>query len=209
VPALGTERIGGVDHYMALRALLGGGLAVAGIPVLDAQRVDGAVPQDVAPEVQHEAVRLARVETEASANHLVIQARRVGRPQQDTQSMFGAVEAGGQHVHIDQVLEVAFTKALQRLGPLERQRLATDEPAFVAPLAQHALHVQRVLHASGKDQDAVAIPGLLDDLLAGEKTSESVSISCSTSPAMNSPPRRCRPDMSTLRMPALLRSGQR
>ena len=104
VAALGADGVGGVDHRLALRALLGRRFAVAGGAVLDLQRIDRPVAQDVAAEVQDQAVVLRRVQPEAPTDHLVVEARRVRRPQQRHAVDVGRVEAGGQHVDVDQVL---------------------------------------------------------------------------------------------------------
>ena len=167
VAALRADAVGGVDHRLALRAFLGGRFAVTTRPIFDLECVDRPVPQNVAAEVQDEAVLLRRVQAEAPTDHLVVEARGVRRPQERHAVDVGRVEAGGQHVHVDQILQAAVLEALEGVGAFERQRVAADEPALVAELAKHALDMHGVLHTGGEDQDRVPVPRMLDDLGAG------------------------------------------
>ena len=91
--------------------------------------------QDVAAEVQNEAVVLAGVQPEAAADHLVVEARRDGRPQHRHAVDVRGVEARGQHVDVAQVLELPRAE-LARASPARstRRRVAADEAALDAVL---------------------------------------------------------------------------
>ena len=98
--------------------------------------------------------------------HLVEKPRGHRGTQQRHAVDIGRVEAGGQDVDVDQELQIAVLEPLERVGPIEGQRLAADEPAFMAHLVKDSLNVQGVLYTGREDQHRMAVPGVLDDLAA-------------------------------------------
>lgn len=185
VPAIRAARIADGDDRMTFWTFLRRRLAVAsGATFLDLDSVYRAVPQHVAAKVKHKAVQLAGVQPEAATDHLVVQARRQRRPQQDHAINIRRVEAGGEYVDVAQVLQrfggVCAKVDLKLARPLLLAepgnqpvsftigRLTADEAALnVMLFLQHPHDVLAVLDPRRKDQDRPAVTRLLDDLGAG------------------------------------------
>ena len=144
---------------------------------LDPELIDRTVPQHVAGEVEHEAVGLARMQTEAASYHLVIEPGRERRSQQHDAVDVGRIEASREHVDVAQVLQwlareeatiELAAKASQKFVALARGRVATDEAALDAVvLGKDAHDVPAMLDAGREYQDRLPIGGVADDLAAG------------------------------------------
>ena len=96
---------------------VGGGLGVVARalrPQLD--RVDRAVAQDVPAEVEQAAVGLAGPRAHAASGSLRPQHRRHGRAHERDQVDVAGVEAGGEHVAIDQRAQLAGAEAGDGVG---------------------------------------------------------------------------------------------
>ena len=91
--SLGLARILGSDGHVLW-------YNVNGVGWVDL-RTHRPVPEDVAAEVEDETVLLTRVQPEPTADHLVVEARRIRRPEQCHAVDVRGVEAGCQHVHVD------------------------------------------------------------------------------------------------------------
>ena len=165
VPALGALARRGRNERVAAGAFLHRRRSAGRVAVAHLQVVDRPVPHDVAAVVEDEAVLLPRREPEAAADHLVVEAWRRGRPQQRHAVDVRRVEAGGEHVHVREVAQLARTKALDAPLPLPGRRIAVDPAAFDAmPIAQDRGDVPTVRNASREDQRAGAGPRFLGDL---------------------------------------------
>jgi len=110
VAAIWTRGISCRDHRMALRTFLGRGLAIALLDRLHLDLVHRSVAQDVAVEIEDETILLAGVQAESATDHLVIETRRHRRTHERHAVDVGGVEAGGQHVHVDEILQLARTE---------------------------------------------------------------------------------------------------
>lgn len=75
IPALRACAVAGRDHLVALRTFFRGALAVALLGSINPDLIHGPVPQNVAAEVQDQAVGLARVQPETATDHLVVEPR--------------------------------------------------------------------------------------------------------------------------------------
>ena len=114
ISAVRAAGIAGGDDRMARRAFLGRCRPLTCFAILNAKLVDRSVAFDIAPEIQHQAVLLTRVQPKSSADHLVIQARRQGRPQQDDAVDVVGVETRRQDVDVARVAQIAGPEPIQQ-----------------------------------------------------------------------------------------------
>jgi hypothetical protein len=98
----------------AVRADLDRRLAVALAGTFRLDRVDRSVTGDVAGEVEHQAVALARRQTTAATDDLHVQPRRLGRSQHRDQIDRRGIETGGEHVGVGQAADLAALEGLDQ-----------------------------------------------------------------------------------------------
>ena len=108
VSAVGTDRIARRYQAAALGALLHGRLTTsATLSIVDANRVQRPVPQDVSPEIQDQAICFSFEHAESASHHLVVETGGERRADHRHAVNVRRVVARGQHVHIDQILQLS------------------------------------------------------------------------------------------------------
>ena len=184
MPADGADGVGRGEHLAASGAFLrhyGLGALLGARLLADYDAVDRAVPDDVAAIVEDEAVRLpgVRREAESTANHLNVEAARLGGSQEDDAVDVRGVEAGGEDAHIEQILhgrlglaeEVGLRDALEggdNLRTLVGGGVAGhDGDAVLDEEAELLGDGVAVVHGGAKDDHGLAILRLLDEIADG------------------------------------------
>ena len=160
----------GMNDRLAVRARLDrscGFALVVLLPLPPVDAVDRSVPLDVAGEVEHEAVVLAVGETGAAADHLHVEADRLGRPQHGDQIDAGRVEAGGQHVGVGETADVAAFEGGDHPVAFGRRGLAEDRLAAKATALDRVADVLGVADAGAEHQPRAAVGTVADDLVDG------------------------------------------
>ena len=121
-------------------------------PTLDVDLVHRSVPSAVAGEVQDQAVDLAVGLAGAAADHLHVESGRQRRPQHGQQIDPRRVEAGRQHVDVDQAPDDAGLERGDAVRALGERRLAGHHPAGNAAGTERLADVMRVSDAAAEDQ---------------------------------------------------------
>ena len=153
-----TVRTGFAQRFALLAAI---------VPVLRPDAVHRPVTDDIAAEVENQAVRLVRMEPEAAPDHLVIEAWRSGRTQKHHAVHVRRVEAGRQHADVDEILDLATLEVFETLLAEAGQRVAEHRLGGIAELPEFRQHVLRVFDAAAEDQNRFPVAGVSGDLGAG------------------------------------------
>ena len=166
--AIGTCRERNRKNGVTFRADLGRRLARARLARLFGfHQIDRAVTGDVAGEIQHQTIFLARRETRPAPGHLDVKPRRLGRTQHGDEVDARGVEARRQHTHGRQSADFAPLEGVDDLVALVLRRRAEDRGAG-QPAATHFLgHMCRVVDAGAEQQPGLAIRPVGDDLIDG------------------------------------------
>ena len=157
------QRVDGLACGADLGRRLALALTVRLVPGL--HQVDRPVAGDVAGEVEHQAVLLARGEPRAAAGHLDVEAGRLGRPQHGDQVDRRRVEAGGQHAHRGQRPDLAALERGDDAVALGLRGVAEDGGAGDAPGTNGVADVAGVVDPGAEQQPRAPVPAVVDDLV--------------------------------------------
>ena len=137
--------------------------------------------ENVVPVIQNQAILLVRLGRQAGAapHHLDEKPRRVGRAQKHDAIGVRGVKAGGEHIHVGQVLQRLLRRPEQVVGnrftlearddfrALRRGRGARHDGTFAAGQSGYLVsHVLTVFDRTGENEDGLAVDREHDDFPA-------------------------------------------
>ena len=116
----------------------------------------------VARIVENQALLFTRREAQPAPHDLLIQADRLGGPQNRDQIDVGGIEASSQHRHVDQILQLARFKRIDQRGALGRGRRTGNQRGLLGGQIAHDLF--GVGHRRGENHHPLAVGSVLHHL---------------------------------------------
>ena len=171
---VGTHGVARENHAVTCWALLAGSISASAARArrLDLQFVNRTMPPRVVAVVENQAIGLAGKEPEPSPDHLVKQARRHRRTEQNHAIDVRGVESSCQDVDVHQKLqrrpgqhpELLTLESCQQFRPVGRRCLPRDDPAFLTARFNRIPDVFGMFDARGEDQHRATISSHREDL---------------------------------------------
>ncbi|MND75287.1 hypothetical protein D3C80_668990 [compost metagenome] len=145
---------GGAGDLYRLCAGVGSGLSHFG----------GKQVEVVAGVVEHQAIGLARRQAQAAPHNLLIERHRLGGAQHHDEIHMGGIEAGGEHRHVDQKLDLPLLEGMDQGIALRPRGFAGDEGRRLGFGEQQPLNFPGVLDGGGEDHHPLPLGGIFQHL---------------------------------------------